>query len=182
MKKIIVAALLLGATCPAFAQAYKTSTAKINFDATSPKSPEDIKAVNNEVSCALTPTGDFVFMLGVKSFKFKNDLMQQHFNENYMESEKFPKSTFKGKVVNIADANLAKDGTYNVKVAGDLTIHGVTKNVSVPGTLTVKGNTVMAKAVFKAILADYKIDIPSVVSDKLAKEASIVIDAVMTKK
>jgi len=183
MKKLLLSAgfLVLGATS-LMAQGYMTRTAKISFNATSPKSPEKIEAVNNEAASILRPNGDFVFQVLVKNFKFERPLMQTHFNENYMESDKYPKSEFKGKIVNISDVNFAKDGTYNVTVAGTLTIHGVAKEVSVPGTITVKGKEADAKAKFSVVLEDYGIKIPGVVADKLAREAVISIDALLTQK
>ncbi len=183
MKKIVLVAALVASANAMFAQTYMTRTAKVSFNATSPKSPEKIEAVNNEVASILNAkTGDFVFQVPVKSFKFERELMQQHFNENYMESDKFPKSDFKGKVTDMSAVNLAKDGTYNVTVAGKLTIHGVTKEVSVPGTITVKGKEATAKTKFNVKMADYNIAVPAVVADKLAKEAAISIDAALAQK
>jgi hypothetical protein len=183
MKKIILAVCLIGITSSSFAQMYQTRTAKVIFDATTKSSPEKISAVNNEVAAILNPkAGDFVFQLLVKSFKFEKELMQEHFNENYLESDKLPKSDFKGKITNIGDVNFSKDGTYNVTVAGKLTIHGVSKDVSVPGTITVKGKEATAKAKFSVKLADYKISIPSVVGDKVAKDATVSVDAAMATK
>ncbi len=183
MKKLIIASLILAVSGPAFAQKYMTRTGKISFNATSPKSPEKIEAVNNEVAAILdAKTGDFVFQLPVKSFKFERDLMQQHFNENYMESDKFPKAQFKGKIANMQEVNLEKDGSYKTTVAGELTIHGVAKTVSVPGTVVVKGGNATASAKFTVHLADYKVEVPTVVADKVAKDAVIIVDAAMAKK
>ncbi len=183
MKKIVFAAMLLTISGSTFAQKYMTRTAKINFNATTPKSPEKIEGVNNEVASILdSKSGDFVFQVKIKSFKFERELMEQHFNENYMESDKFPKAEFKGKLTNPAEVNFAKDGTYKVTVTGDMTVHGVTKQVTVPGTITVKGNTATASAKFMIKLADYKVAVPSVVSDKVAKEAAIVLEAALTQK
>ncbi len=183
MKKIIIATLLLAIAGPSFAQKYMTRTAKVSFNATAPKSPEKIEAVNNEVATIIdSKTGDIVFQMPIKSFKFERELMQQHFNENYMESDKFPKSEFKGKITNAADITFTKDGTYKATVTGTLTIHGVPQAVTVPGTITVKGNTITASAKFAVKLADYKITVASMVADKLAKEASITIDATLTQK
>jgi len=184
MKKLLlsVGLVLIGSTTM-FAQKYMTRTGKIYFNATTPKSPEKIEGVNNEVGSILdTKSGDFVFQLLVKSFKFERELMQQHFNENYMESDKFPKSEFKGKITNIADVNFGKDGNYNVTVAGKLTIHGATQEVSVPGTVSVKGKEATAKAKFQVALDKYDIKVPGVVSDKVAKDAVITVDAVLTQK
>ena len=183
MKKIILVIALASCASGAFAQKYMTRTGKISFSATTPKSPEKIEAVNNEVASILdAKTGDFVFQSLIKSFKFERALMQEHFNENYMESDKFPKAEFKGKISNTGDVNFAKDGTYNVTVKGKLTIHGVTQDVAVPGTITVKGKDATAKAKFQVVLKSYGIDVPGAVADKLAKEAAITIDAVLNQK
>ena len=184
MKKFIMTAAILAAGSTAlFAQKYMTRTARITFDATSKGSPEDITAVNNEMASILdSKTGDVVFQVPVKSFKFEKALMQDHFNENYMESDKFPKSDFKGKVGNLDALNFAKDGSYPTTVAGKLTIHGVSNDVNVPGTIVVKGTAVTLKAKFTVKLADYKISVPNMVSDKVGKEAVISLEGVLNQK
>ncbi len=183
MKKVIVAAVLLTLSGSVFAQKYMTRTGRISFDATSPKSPEEIKGINNEVASILdAATGNFVFEAPVKSFKFEKELMKDHFNENYMESDKFPKSQFNGKISNVSAVNFSKDGTYPTTVSGKLTIHGVAQDVSVPGTIVVSGKDVTAKAKFKIVLEKYGIKVPGVVADKLAKEAEIVVDSRLTQK
>ncbi len=184
MKKVIITGLLIAAaTSSLFAQKYMTRTGRINFDVTAPSSPEKVAAVNNEVASIMdAKSGDIVFQVLIKSFKFERELMKEHFNENYMESDKYPKSEFKGTVANISAINFSRDGAYKVKVSGKLTIHGITNDVSVPGTLSVKGNTVSAKAVFPVVLKDYKIDIPSLVADKLNKQATITLDCDLTQK
>jgi len=183
MKKVVLAALIMCVSAASFGQKYITHTGKVIFDATTPKSPEKISGINNEVGSMMDgKSGAFVFQVPVKSFKFEKALMKEHFDENYMESDKFPKADFNGKVSDMANVNMAKEGTYNVTVAGKLTIHGVTKEVSVPGTLTVKGKDIEAKAKFEAKLADYNISVPSIVSDKLAKEATITVDVLLNQK
>ena len=183
MKKLILAACILGISGASYALTYMTRTGKISFNATTKTSPEKIEAVNNETASILNAkTGDFVFQVLIKSFKFPSELMQEHFNENYLESDKFPKSDFKGKISNFGDVNMAKDGTYNVTVTGKLTMHGVTQDVTVPGTITVKGKEAIAKAKFGVKLADYKVAIPSLVADKVAKEASLIVEAALTQK
>ena len=105
-----------------------TRTGKITFHAGS--SLEDIDATNNEVSSALnTKTGELVFNVLVKSFHFRRALMEEHFNEEYMQSDKYPKAQFTGKITNLKDADFGKEGSYNVNAEGDLTIHGVTRKV-----------------------------------------------------
>ena len=93
---------------------------------------EDIKASNNEVVSLLnSSTGTFDFRIAIKSFHFPKQSMEDHFNNpDYMDSEKFPKASFSGKITNLADVNFAKDGNYNVTVEGNLTIKNVTKPVS----------------------------------------------------
>lgn len=179
MKKILLfSTLIMGMNISVSAQKYITRSGRVSFNATSAKSPEKIEAINNEAASAINAnTGDVVFQVPVKSFKFENALMQEHFNENYMESDKFPKAEFKGKSSELP----TKDGTYKTTVSGKLTIHGVSKDVQVPGTITVKGTEMTLTANFTVKLADYNITIPSIVSDKVAKEAVIKINSILKK-
>lgn len=180
MKKIILATLLLAIAGPSFAQKYMTRTAKVSFNATAPKSPEKIVGINNEVGTNIDiNTGDIEFKILVKSFKFEREQMQQHFNENYMESGKFPKAEFKGKIINSADITFTKDGTYKATVTGTLTIHGVTQTVTVPGIITITGNEIIANAKFIIKLAEYKVPVDT---DKLSKDAAITVNAVFKLK
>jgi len=183
MKKLVLAAGLITLNTSVFAQTFMTRTGKISFNATTPGSPEKIEGVNNEVANIIdAKTGNIVFQLPVKSFKFERELMQEHFNENYMESDKYPRAEFKGAITNMNEVNFAKDGTYNAKVTGNLNIHGVTKEITVPGTITVKGNTIKAATKFTIKLQDYNITIPGVVADKIAKEAVIRLESDLVKK
>ena len=102
--------------------------------------------------------------------------MQEHFNENYVESNKYPKADFKGSIVNNSAVNYAKDGTYNVTVKGKLTIHGVTKDVQSPGTIKVSAGKIDAASTFNIQLSDYNISIPSVVKDKVSNTIKISVD------
>ena len=102
--------------------------------------------------------------------------MQEHFNENYMESDEFPKASFNGKIVNLNDIDFEKDGPYNANVTGDLTIHGVTKNISTEANLTVKNKKVSAKSEFVVMPKDYGIEIPNVVEEKIAKEIKVTVE------
>ena len=139
---------------------------------------EDIEAHNNQVVSILdATTGDLAINLLVKAFEFKKAVMQEHFNENYMESDKYPKSTFKGKTINLDKINFKQDGIYPAEVSGDITIHNVTKPITTKGTIEVKGGTITAKAEFIALPKDYNIDIPSVVEKNIAKEIEVNLDA-----
>ncbi len=138
---------------------------------------ETIEAHNHQAASILTPsTGDIVFQLLIKSFKFERALMEEHFNENYMASAKYPKSDFKGKIVNLKDIDFSKDGTYDAIVEGNLTIRNKTNKVRQEGSITVKGSTVTVQATFDVVPQDYGIEIPSVVRDKIAKTVAVTVD------
>jgi polyisoprenoid-binding protein YceI len=171
MKKILFATLIIASTNMQ-AQKYFTKTGTISFSASSPL--EKIEAVNKSIACLIdTKTGSIDFIVQIKSFIFKQQLMQEHFNENYMESETFPKASFKGTVTNLSAINFAKDGEYPTLVAGKLTIHGVAKEVKSTGTITITKGKPSMKSNFNITLADYKVDIPGAVKDKISKEAKI---------
>jgi polyisoprenoid-binding protein YceI len=156
------------------AQKFFTKTGRIDFNATAPASPVNIQAVNRTVTCVLdAANGNMQFAVLIKGFTFERALMQEHFNENYLESDKFPKAEFKGAVSNNTAVNYAKDGTYAVTVKGKLTIHGQTKDVEAPGKLVVQGGKINATASFAVLLADYGVSIPGVVADKVNKTAKI---------
>ena len=166
-------AFILSATI-SFGQKYFTKSGNINFDATSSSSPEKIEGVNRTVTCVLdTKTGNIQFAALMKGFEFEKALMEEHFNENYVESEKFPRAEFKGAVSDNGKVNYAKDGTYTVKVSGKLTMHGETKDVETEGKITVQGGKISAVAGFNVLLADFKIAIPGLVADKVSKTAKI---------
>jgi polyisoprenoid-binding protein YceI len=101
--------------------------------------------------------------------------MEEHFNENYMESDKIPKSVFKGKITNPASVNFSRNGTYDVTVEGDLTIHDVTNKISVNGTIEVVTGGINASSKFKIVPEDYKVVIPSVVRDKINKDLEVTV-------
>ena len=157
-----------------------TKNGKVKFDATTPSSPEIIMASNEKATSVIDiETGAIQFAVLMKAFLFEKALMQEHFNENYVESDKFPKSDFKGEVVNMKEVNLDKDGNYKVSIKGKLTLHGVTKDVEAEGTLTVKDKSITAgKSEFVIQLADFNIEVPSLVKDKLSKDARISVDMV----
>ena len=115
----------------------------------------------------------------LKAFEFEKALMQEHFNENYVESDKFPKSEFVGQVVNNAEINYAKDGVYPAKVKGKLTLHGVTKDVDATGKIIVKGGAVSLSSDFNILLSDFKVEIPGLVKENISNETKISVDCQM---
>ena len=108
--------------------------------------------------------------------------MEEDFNENYMESDKYPRSTFKGSIANINKIDFSKVGTWPVNVTGDLTIHGVTKNITASGKIIIKDGKISATSSFKILLEDYHIKIPSIVSNKISENIEINIDCNYEKK
>ena len=177
MKKIFLGIAFMTAFIlqDATAQKYFTREGKVNF--VSDAALEKIEAKNSNATSVLdAETGRLEFAVLVKAFHFEKALMQEHFNENYMESSKYPKAVFKGKIENFDAVDLSKDGTYEVTVSGDLNIHGVTNSISTKGNLKVDGSNILASSVFKVLVADYGIKIPKVVADNIAKEVEISVD------
>lgn len=174
MKRSIFLILLISLFFTANAQKFMTKNGYIGFFSHTPM--EDIKGDNNQVASVLdTSTGDLVFQVLIKSFHFDRALMEEHFNENYLESDKFPKSTFTGKITNLSSVNLSKNGSYDVVVEGDMTIHGATNKVSAKGTLEVTAGGINANSKFLINPEDYKINIPGVVREKIAKNLEVTV-------
>lgn len=174
---IVVLAVVLGAgMLPAQAQElYFTRNGHIDFYSSTPM--ENIKADNDKVASVINiTTGDVEFSVLSVAFQFKKALMQEHFNENYMESSKYPKSTFKGKITNLDKVNFKADGTYPAEVTGKLTIHGVTKDISTNGTIIVKDGKFKVQSSFNVKPEDYGIEIPNLVRDNIAKEIKVTVD------
>jgi len=175
------AAALIVFAAAANAQKVYTKNGLISFFSSTKM--EDIKADNNQVLCVLnTQTGDLQFSLLNKGFHFPKALMEEHFNENYIESNKYPKSTFKGTVADITKVDFTKDGTYPVSVKGDLVMHGITKNITAAGNITVKGGKVTAAAKFMVKLADYNISIPGAVKSNISESIEITVKCDLDQK
>ena len=154
---------------------FYTKTGYISFFSKAPL--EDIEAKNRQVVSFLDfKTGELVFSVPMKAFEFKKALMREHFNENYVESHLYPKATFKGKVLQIDQVNLAQDNLYKVQIEGVLTIHGVEKLLRTNGTLQVKGKQVLGKSTFSVTPQEFKIHIPSLVKEHIAKQIDITVD------
>lgn len=175
MKNFILLACGILFSISAFSQKrYFTKTGNVSFRAGT--SLEDIDGVNKSTTSVFdATTGQIEFALLVKGFEFNSALLMEHFNENYMESDKYPKSLFKGNIVNIDKVNFQKDGVYPVTVKGTLEIHGVKKEIETTGEFKVSGGTISASSEFSVVPEDYKISIPGVVRDKISKTAKIKI-------
>lgn len=176
MKTIILLSLISLASCYSSAQTiYMTRNGQVSFFSKTPM--ENIEAVNNEVTSMINSgTGEVVIAVLIKSFRFEKALMEEHFNENYMESNQFPKSTFQGKISDLAAIDLKKEGSYPVTVDGELTMHGVTKRVTATGTLTIAKGKISVTSSTAIKLADYRIERPSLVAEKIAETIDIKIN------
>ena len=173
MKPIVIASVLCLALIrpqAAFSQLYTTRAGFVGFY--SKTALEDIKAENNQVYAVIDAgKQNLAFQLLLKGFVFPKELMQEHFNENYVESDKYPKATFSGAYT--GNVQLNKDGVYNVTVKGNLSLHNATKAVEVPATIEVKSGHLLGQAEFKLKPEDFNISIPSVVRDKIDKEMTV---------
>ena len=179
MKKLFLCFVIIAHYAVAQSQIIMTKTATISFH--SHTFLENVDAVNDKVMAVIDGNKkNIAFTLLMKQFDFPKKLMQTHFNENYVESDKYPKATFSGAYSENAD--LTKDGSYPLNVKGKLTIHGVTREVSLPATLTVKSGTITGTTTFKLNPTDYNIEIPFIVRDKIEKENTVKVKAEWIQK
>jgi len=170
MRKFIFATLLFTAHIGT-AQIYKSTSGTIKFY--SEELLEDITAVNNKVKSIFdSETNKVVFSVPIMGFVFDKSLMQEHFNEKYLESEKYPKATFQGAISNY------EVGKSNPEVwaEGELEIHGVKNKVKVPGTLNFTDQRLVLHTVFMIKLVDYKIKVPQLMFQRIAEEIEVTID------
>lgn len=147
-------------------QLFMAQNGEVSFFSKTPL--EDIDAINKQVSSIInTANNEVAVQMRVTQFTFPNKLMQEHFNENYLESEKYPSATFKGKIKEVVDLKVA--GTYPITAVGTATIHGVSKPIEIKGTIVSTGQTLAFNGQFEVKLVDYKVDIPKIVFAKIAE-------------
>jgi len=178
MKALIALILSLGflTSGTLSAQKYFSKTARVTFSSDAPM--EKIEAANNKGTCVFDlGSGNLEFAILIKAFQFEKALMQEHFNENYMESDKFPKSTFKGKIVNFAELDLKATKEQALAIEGELTIHGVTQKIKTKGFIQKSGDGYKVRSNIEIAVADYGIKIPALVKDNIAKIVAIDISA-----
>lgn len=184
-KKIIllvaIAACVAGLVPKAGAQVYYTKNGSISFFSKTPL--ENISADNNQVISVLNiETGELQFSVLNNAFQFPKAKMEEDFNENYMESDRYPKSTFKGRIANISNITSLKEGIYKVTVQGNLMIHGVSKNITAPATITIKNGKISGASSFKIFIKDYNIKVPSIVTNKIAESIEVNVSCSYEKK
>ena len=176
MKKSVITILLLFAAGFLMAQdKYFTKSGTIYFNASAKL--EKVEATNHSVIAVLdTKSGQIQFAVMLKGFEFEKALMQEHFNENYVESDKYPKAEFSGQITNNKEINYSKDGNYAVKVSGKLTLHGQAKDVTASGKIVIKSGKIMLNSDFDVLLSDFKIDIPGLVKENISNDTKISVD------
>ena len=171
---LLIIPVILGKSV--LAQIYMAKTCEISFSAPTPV--EDIEGVNTVTKPLLNiTTGDLQMKILMTAFIFEKPLMQEHFNENYVESEKFPYAFFKGKIDQKID--YTKDGDYKVTATGKLTIHGVEKNRTIEGVVTVKGKEIKLSSAFKVTFADHEVVIPALYTGVIPPDAQAKITALL---
>lgn len=172
--------IFLLATTTGLAQKYFTRTAEVNFFSEAPT--ENIEAQNRQVTCILnTENGELAFSVQLMGFHFEKALMEEHFNENYVESHKYPKSTFKGKILDFENIDIKKDGKHKVIVEGEMSLHGETETIKANGELTIAGEEILLSSKFDMRIEDYKIDIPKAVINKIAETIEVSLLAALTE-
>jgi len=155
---LIITVIISGIFTQIHAQKYITKTGKIEIFSETPLFVID--GVNKKVASILNASnGNIVASTLIRSFRFEEALVEEHFNENYLEPHKFPKAIFKGKITNIDEVDLKKDGTYDISITGKLTIHGQTRNVTEPGKIVVKNGKITATTQFEVSLKEYHVEI-----------------------
>lgn len=160
---------------------YMTRNAYVRFFSTTPV--ENIEAINNQTSSVFdATTGKIVFQVPIKGFQFEKALMQEHFNENYLESDKIPNATFNGEVKGMPALEEMKDKEVQVHLVGTLNIHGVDQPVDEVFTMTIVDGQLRLQGTFSVAPEDYKIAIPSAVSDKIAERIEVSVKAAYTQK
>lgn len=158
---------------------YITKAGKTTFF--SKTSVEDIQAENNQTTLYVKADGSVGAAMYIKSFKFKKKLMEEHFNDQYMESDKFSRAKFKGKIEGF-NPKMLSGSKSEVKLKGYMTIHGVTKEIVIPGILEMKNGQLHVHSTFMVVVADYNIEIPKTMGKQIAKEIKVTIDANCSKK
>ncbi len=179
MKNLILTTAILAAAFAAQAQLFSSNQSTVGFFSATPV--EDIKAECKDTKALLNvQTNEVAFLILNTCFQFENKMMQEHFNEKYMESSTYPMSTFKGRINEQID--LTKNGNYNVTVTGKLNIHGVEQDRTINGIITVKDGTIHISSDFKVKITDHKIKIPKLVVKNIAEEISVKVEADLIPK
>jgi polyisoprenoid-binding protein YceI len=168
MKKLILVLFFWFYACEGYGQNIKSETGYVKFFSSA--LIEDITAENQQASAYFNlETGEAVFLIPIVGFMFEKSLMQEHFNENYMESDKYPEAYFKGKISGFSPTQAESP----VIAEGEMTIHGITRKIRVPGKIFRSGNSLRMEAIFNVALEDYQVEIPKLMFQKIAEKVEV---------
>lgn len=178
--KILFILLLFASGSLVFGQKYTTKTGTLKFEASVP-SFEEVAGENKTVSAVLeAEKGNIAVLALVKGFRFKIALMEEHFNENYAESDQFPKATFSGKIAGFDVKDLTSTAK-NYTLSGDLTFHGKTKKVSSTAKMSKSGDKISVSGHFELKPEDFGMEIPGAVRNKVAKTVEVSYQFLLSK-
>ncbi|WP_192347642.1 YceI family protein [Algoriphagus sp. Y33] len=170
MKRLVLLSFLLSMAMQVHGQSLRSESGYVRFFSSA--LIEDITATNKKATAVFDPvSGEAVFLIPIAAFEFRKSLMKEHFNENYLESDKFPEAYFRGKISGYTRGSSQSDAVAE----GELTIHGVTKPVKIQGTITEKSGKIEMQAVFNVVLEDYDIEIPRLMFQNIAEEVEVSI-------
>lgn len=158
---------------------YTATSSEIRFFSEAPL--ENIEAVNKDAKSLInTATNEVAVVIGIRQFKFEKPLMEEHFNENYMESDKYKTADFKGKINQEID--FTQNGEYDVTVSGKLTIHGVTQDRTIAGKIKISDNKIYVSSKFPVALKDHNIKIPKAVIKNIAETVDVTVNIIYEPK
>lgn len=181
MKNLLLLIVTLSFSNAVSAQKYSTKTGKVTFEASVPLFEDVYAQDDNNIAVINADNGDFASVSSVKNFHFKVKLMEEHFNESYAESAKYPKTTFKGKIINFDKTKLtASPQKYNIQ--GTLNFHGVDRAVNSSAAIYSKDGKIYMQGTFVARPADFKVTIPKMVTKKVAENVNVEYNYVMLKQ
>lgn len=170
MKRIVLFSFMIFHSMQVHGQALPSESGYVRFFSSA--LIEDITAENVKASAIFNiETGEAVFLIPITGFKFRKSLMQEHFNENYLESDKYPEAFFRGKIVGYTPGNPRS----KAMAEGDMTIHGVTKRVKIPGTIIKQDGKFILESVFFVVLKEYKVEIPRLMFQNIAEEVEVTV-------
>ncbi|HLG36337.1 MAG TPA: YceI family protein [Bacteroidia bacterium] len=177
MKKIFLLLILSLSFVLSRAQLYSCKEGTVSFFSEAPL--ENIDAINRNINSFLNfATDEVIFLLPIRGFEFDRDLMEEHFNEKYLESDKYPNATFRGKITEKGE--VSKPGIHNITVTGKLTMHGVENEITVPGVVITAEDTIKIRSLFTIALKDYKIKVPKLVFQNIAETVTVKVNAAYT--
>jgi polyisoprenoid-binding protein YceI len=178
LMKLLTVIVILGLVYPAKSQKFSVKSSEITFFSEAPI--ENITASNHKISGLLDiSNNELVFSVPIKDFEFEKSLMKDHFNEKYMETDKYPKAIFQGRIFGL---NVDSKERQDVSVIGKLTIHGVTHEIKVNGTIIFVSKVITAESKFKVRLEEYKIKIPQLLWNNIAEEVEVSINLIFIPK